>query len=59
MVGACSVGAQQEHGAHMTTLVSRSETVAKRTAAAHTIDAMKLYGRGETEVRALDGVTVG
>jgi putative ABC transport system ATP-binding protein len=26
--------------------------------AAHTEDALKIYGRGETEVRALDGVTV-
>jgi putative ABC transport system ATP-binding protein len=44
----------------MTTLVSRSETVAEPTAAAaHTIDAMKVYGKGQTEVRALDGVTIG
>jgi putative ABC transport system ATP-binding protein len=42
----------------MTTLVARSETVADPTAAAHTIDAMKVYGAGPTEVRALDGVTV-
>jgi putative ABC transport system ATP-binding protein len=27
--------------------------------AARTVDAIKVYGRGETEVRALDGVTVG
>jgi putative ABC transport system ATP-binding protein len=27
--------------------------------AAHTVDATKVYGRGDTEVRALDGVTVG
>jgi putative ABC transport system ATP-binding protein len=27
-------------------------------AAAHTVDAVKVYGRGQTEVRALDGVTV-
>ena len=27
--------------------------------AAHTIDAKKIYGRGQTEVRALDGITVG
>ncbi len=26
--------------------------------AAHTVDATKIYGRGQTEVRALDGVTV-
>ncbi len=28
------------------------------TAAARTVDAAKIYGRGQTEVRALDGVTV-
>ena len=27
--------------------------------AAHTVDAVKVYGKGPTEVRALDGVTVG
>ena len=27
--------------------------------AAHAVDAMKVYGRGDTEVRALDGVTIG
>ena len=43
----------------MTTLAARSETVARPTAAAHTIEAMKVYGAGPTEVRALDGVTVG
>ena len=26
--------------------------------AAHTVDAAKIYGKGPTEVRALDGVTV-
>jgi putative ABC transport system ATP-binding protein len=26
--------------------------------AAHTVDATKIYGRGQTEVRALDGITV-
>ena len=26
--------------------------------AAHTVDAVKIYGRGQTEVRALDGITV-
>ena len=28
------------------------------TAAARVLDAVKVYGRGESEVRALDGVTV-
>jgi putative ABC transport system ATP-binding protein len=31
----------------------------RRASAAHTKDAVKIYGRGATEVRALDGVTVG
>src|SRR5918995_5810799 len=32
--------------------------IASRPAAARVIDAVKVYGRGENEVRALDGVTV-
>ena len=31
---------------------------ASSTAAARTVDATKVYGKGQTEVRALDGVTV-
>ena len=34
------------------------ETRLPRVVAARTIDAVKVYGRGSTEVRALDGVTV-
>ena len=33
-------------------------TQARSAAAARTVDATKVYGRGETEVRALDGVSV-
>ena len=33
-------------------------TRAEEKAAARTVDARKIYGRGQTEVRALDGVTV-
>ena len=29
-----------------------------RTVAARAVDAVKIYGKGETEVRALDGVTI-
>ena len=32
--------------------------LARTTAAARTVDAVKIYGKGQTEVRALDGVTV-
>ncbi len=35
-----------------------STTRALPAIAAHTVDAMKVYGRGQTEVRALDGITV-
>src|SRR6201987_449848 len=31
----------------------------EQKAAARTVDAVKVYGKGQTEVRALDGVTVG
>ena len=34
-------------------------TPSTTTYAARTVDAVKVYGRGDTEVRALDGVTVG
>jgi putative ABC transport system ATP-binding protein len=36
-----------------------SPTTATAEVAVQAIDAVKIYGRGETEVRALDGVTVG
>jgi hypothetical protein len=36
-----------------------STTRALPAVAAHTVDATKTYGRGQTEVRALDGVTLG
>ncbi len=42
----------------MSTIVSTPGTVAEPTVAAHAIDATKIYGRGQTEVRALDGITV-
>jgi putative ABC transport system ATP-binding protein len=35
-----------------------SATVRESTAAAHTVDAVKVYGRGATAVRAVDGITV-
>jgi putative ABC transport system ATP-binding protein len=41
----------------MTTLTAAEAVVSER-AAARTIDAVKVYGKAETEVRALDGVTV-
>ena len=41
----------------MATLTATEAAVAER-AAARTIDAVKVYGKAETEVRALDGVTV-
>lgn len=34
-------------------------STAVRTAAARVVDAVKVYGTGDTEVRALDGVSVG
>jgi putative ABC transport system ATP-binding protein len=44
----------------MTTAAADRPTAHPRGAsAAHTEDAIKIYGRGATEVRALDGVTVG
>jgi putative ABC transport system ATP-binding protein len=42
----------------MATLLTDRTTRAEPTAAARTVDAMKVYGSGQTEVRALDGVTV-
>jgi putative ABC transport system ATP-binding protein len=40
----------------MTTTVDRTTG---RAIAAHTVDAVKVYGKGQTEVRALDGITLG
>jgi putative ABC transport system ATP-binding protein len=42
----------------MTTTVAESVVEARPLIAARTVDARKVYGRGETEVRALDGITV-
>ncbi|MFF8845571.1 ABC transporter ATP-binding protein [Streptomyces sp. NPDC015127] len=41
----------------MTTHANGTRTTGSRTAA-RVVDAVKIYGRGDTEVRALDGVTV-
>ena len=38
--------------------VTTFATEVTHTAAARTEDAVKVYGKGQTEVRALDGVTV-
>jgi putative ABC transport system ATP-binding protein len=42
----------------MSTPVAERASKSEQVIAAHTIDATKVYGRGETEVRALDGITV-
>src|SRR4051812_32758470 len=42
----------------MSTVTTAAVTVAGTNAAARTVDATKVYGKGQTEVRALDGVTV-
>jgi len=42
----------------MTSTLSAPVTRAEPTVAARTADASKVYGRGQTEVRALDGITV-
>jgi putative ABC transport system ATP-binding protein len=42
----------------MTTLTADSVVEARPVIAARTVDATKVYGRAETEVRALDGITV-
>jgi putative ABC transport system ATP-binding protein len=42
----------------MSTMAYESDTKAGATTAARTVAAMKVYGHGPTEVRALDGVTV-
>jgi putative ABC transport system ATP-binding protein len=43
----------------MSTLLTERQVAAKPSTVAYTTDAMKVYGRGQTEVRALDGVTIG
>ena len=42
----------------MSTVALEPDTKAPALIAAHTIEASKIYGRGQTEVRALDGITV-
>ncbi len=42
----------------MPVVTAESRTQALPIIAAHTIDATKVYGRGQVEVRALDGITV-
>ena len=42
----------------MTTRIADSVIEARPAIAAHTVDATKVYGRAETEVRALDGIAV-
>ena len=40
------------------TTITRPATVPEVVLAAHTVDARKVYGKAQTEVRALDGITV-
>ena len=42
----------------MSTLITPVPPGVVQKAAARTVDAVKVYGKGQTEVRALDGVTV-
>jgi putative ABC transport system ATP-binding protein len=42
----------------MSTTVAERASKSEQVIAAHTVDATKVYGRGQTEVRALDGITV-
>jgi putative ABC transport system ATP-binding protein len=42
----------------MSSVAFKSQTAQEGLVAAHTVDATKIYGRGQTEVRALDGITV-
>jgi putative ABC transport system ATP-binding protein len=42
----------------MSTVLAESVTEARPDVAARTVDATKVYGKGQTEVRALDGITV-
>ena len=39
-------------------MASTATDLTRTTAAARTVDAVKIYGKGQTEVRALDGVSV-
>ena len=39
-------------------MATTATDLTRSTAAARTVDAVKIYGKGQTEVRALDGVTV-
>ena len=39
-------------------LITSPPEIVTESIAAHTIDATKVYGKGQTEVRALDGITV-
>ena len=41
-----------------TVAIDPPETQSRGTAAARTVDAVKVYGSGTTEVRALDGITI-
>jgi putative ABC transport system ATP-binding protein len=43
----------------MSSVAFEPDTRSQALVAAHTVEAVKVYGRGPTEVRALDGVTVG
>jgi putative ABC transport system ATP-binding protein len=43
----------------MSSVAFEPDTRSPALVASHTVDAVKVYGRGPTEVRALDGVTVG
>jgi putative ABC transport system ATP-binding protein len=47
-----------QKGAAMTTVTTPTGTNVGQRAAARTEDAVKMYGNGQVEVRALDGVTV-
>jgi putative ABC transport system ATP-binding protein len=42
----------------MATLFAEPATIAEPAIATHTIDRRKVYGRSQTEVRTLDGITV-
>src|SRR4026209_859614 len=47
-----------EGGSAMATLITPVPSGVAQKAAARTAAAVKIYGKGQTEVRALDGVTV-
>jgi putative ABC transport system ATP-binding protein len=42
----------------MSSVVLHPEIRVEQVVAAHTVEARKIYGKGQTEVRALDGITV-